>query len=397
MKNMKRLVFALLALAAIGVAMMSCGQVKPKNEVAIVCSAAGKNDNGYNQAAIEGLAKVESELKLTTKVVETSDSLAVPNALKQLAAAGTKLIFSLEYDFDALVNGVGGEKPLAEQFPKTTFVVFNANPNLDQAGKLKYKNVIAVLFDVHEASFLAGYLSVYVNENLNSLFDASSYAFNLNQATNRKLGFIGGTASDGIQVFSYGYMEGASLAAGELGVKYSYISKYDAGFGDAAVGSNFADTCYNAGANIVYAVAGNVGTGVTSKAADAKRLAIEVDANKDNMRPGNILTSVLKNTNVPVVAIATAYKNNKLGEIPNLISYNLNSGATGITDLATISGKITTEGKAVWDNVLAKLADVSAKVKSGAIKITNAQAGEKFNQAALPNLAFTTEAGFAAK
>jgi basic membrane protein A len=324
--------------------------------------------------------------------VETSDSLTVPNALKQLAAGGTKLIFSLEYDFDALVNGVGGEKPLAEQFPNTTFVVFNANPNVDPNGNTKFKNVISVMFDVHESSYLAGYLSVYVNEDLKDLFDTKTYSFNLDPKTNRKLGFVGGTASGGIQVFSYGYMEGASLAAGEFNTKYAYISKYDAGFGDASVGTTFADSCYSSGANIVYAVAGNVGTGVTSKAADAKRLAIEVDANKDSVRPGNVLTCVIKNTNVPVVAIAQAYKDGKLATLPNLISYNLESGATGITDLQTISGYITPAGKAKWDEIRSKVSAVADKIKSGEIKITNAQIGDKFNPANVPNVTYTTEA-----
>jgi len=397
---MKRRVFSILlalGLSAVGLLLASCGPAKPQNEIAIICSAAGKNDNGYNQSAIEGLAKVESELKVKTKVVETSDSLTVPDALKQMAAAGTKLIFSLEYDFDALVNGVGGAKPLAEQFLKTTFVVFNANPNVDKDGKTKYPNVISVLFDVHEASFLAGYLSVYVNENLKDLFDSSAYAFNYNKATNRNLGFIGGTASEGIQVFSYGFMEGASFAAGELGVKYRYTSKYDAGSGDATIGSSFAASCYTAGANIVYAVAGNVGTGVTSKAADVKRLAIEVDANKDAMRPGNILTSVLKNTNVPVVAISEAYKNGKLASLSSILSYNLDSGATGITDLATISTKIKASGAAKWDEIKAKVAAVSDKIKSGAIKVTNAQAGAKFDPKNVSNITYSTEKGFLGK
>ncbi len=398
MRRNKAVTVALsLSLAFFGLTLTSCGVEAPKNEVAVVCSAAGKNDNGYNQSAIQGLAQVAESLKLGTKVVETSDSLTVPDALKQLASSGTKLIFSLEYDFDALVNGVGGAKPLAEQFPNTTFVVFNANPNVNENGQTKHKNVISVLFDVHEASFLAGYLSVYMNENLAALFDKAAYDFNYDTTTNRKLGFIGGTASEGIQVFSYGYMEGASYAAGELGAKYSYMSKYDAGFGDAAVGSSFAASCYTAGANIVYAVAGNVGTGVTSKAADAKRLAIEVDANKDSLRPGNILTSVLKNTNVPVLAIATAYKDGKIAELGNLVSYNLDSGATGITDLATISASVKGDGAALWDAIKAKTAAVADKIKTGQIVVTNAQEGGKFNPAMLPNLTYTTEADFASK
>lgn len=371
----------------------ACGSKSPAGsgaaggapEVALVCSAAGKNDNGYNQSAIEGLTKVAAEQKLGFKVVETSDALSVPDALKQLASGGVKLVFSLEYDFDALIKGVGGEKPLAAQYPDTTFVVFNAQPNADESGKIIHKNVISVLFNVHESSFLAGYLSVLVNENLDKLFDTAAYGFEMDTSKNRTLGFVGGTASDGITVFSTGYYEGVNAAAKELGVHYDLIQKLDAGFADAAVGASFAQSVYTAGGNIVYSVAGNVGTGVTSKAADTKRLAIEVDANKDNIRPGHVLTSVLKNTNVPVSDLVMKYKAGTLKDSESLLNYTLNSGATGITDLSVISEKIKTDGQAAWAEIKGKVEAIRAKIESGEIKVTNAQSGEKFDPATLSN------------
>ncbi|MDO5690627.1 MAG: BMP family ABC transporter substrate-binding protein [Tissierellia bacterium] len=380
------LVLSILMLSACGAKTSSNGEAASgATEVALVCSAAGKNDNGYNQSAIEGLTKVASELKIAYKVVETSDALSVPDALKQMASGGVKLIFSLEYDFDALIKGVGGEKPLAEQFPDTTFVVFNAQPNVDEAGKTIHKNVISVLFNVHESSYLAGYLSVLVNENLGKLFDAAAYGFDTDQAKNRLLGFVGGTASDGITVFSIGYYEGVNEAAKELGVNYELIQKLDAGFADAAVGSSFAQSVYTAGGNIVYSVAGNVGTGVTSKAADTKRLAIEVDANKDDVRPGNVLTSVLKNTNVPVSDLVMKYKDGTLKDSEALLNYTLKSGATGITDLSAISKKITADGKVTWDEIKTKVDAIRAKIENGEIKVTNAQLGEAFDPASLTN------------
>ena len=357
-------------------------------EIALVCSAAGKNDNGYNQRAIEGLNDYSSKTGRPVSVVETSDSLSVPDALAQLAAAGVKLIFSLEYDFDALISGVGGAEPLAKQYPDTTFVIFNANPNSDGKGGYIHDNVITVLFDVHEGSYLAGYLAVQVNENLEELFDTSAYGFNLDPASNRVMGYIGGNSSEGIFVFTYGFMEGISYAAGEYDAKYNFLSTHDAGFADATIGSTFADSCYTAGANVVYGVAGNVGTGVDSKAADTGRLSIEVDANKDADRPGNILTSVLKNTQVPVQAICDAYVN---GSVRNnlLLTYSVASGGAGITDLETISKYIKDDGKAKWEEIKTKLADVQKKMESGEIVVTDAQAGEKLNPAKLENLTWT--------
>jgi nucleoside-binding protein len=349
--------------------------------VALITSAAGANDNGYNQSAIKGLEKAKNDFGINYKVVESTD---IPGSLEQLAGAGYKLIFSLEYNFDALINGVGGSKPIAEKYPDTTFVVFNDNPNVNEDGSVKHKNVISVMFDVHEASFLAGALSVLVNENASELFDSADYNFTPGDQ-GRKIGFIGGTKSNGITVFSYGFAEGINYEAQKLGVKYTYYSDYNAGFTDSAAGATKAATYYADGANIVYAVAGSVGDGVDAKAKEVKKLSIEVDANKDNNQPGYVLTSVLKNTEVPVYKIIEAYKNNTIGELQGkVLSYDLASGATGITDLSVISSKIKSQEK--WNEILAELDDISKKIGSGEIKVTNAQAGESFDKTRLTNL-----------
>lgn len=364
----------------------ACGTKAPEKKemgVALITSAAGPNDNGYNASAIKGLEKVKKDLGLEYRVVESAD---VPGSLAELAKAGYKLIFSLEYNFDALINGVGGGKPIAEQYPDTTFVIFNDNPNLNKDGSVKHKNVISVLFDVHQSSFLAGALSVLVNENASTLFDSTKYSFTAGDA-GRKLGFFGGTKSNGITVFGYGYAEGANYEAAKLGVKYSYISDYNVGFSDSAAGATKANTYYSDGVNIIYSVAGAVGDGVTSKAKEVKKLAIEVDANKDANQPGYILTSVLKNTEVPVYTISEKYKTGKMADVTGkVISYDLGSKATGITDLATIEAAVQASGKAKWEEIKKEITDVAAKIAAGTIKVTNAQAGEAFDKAKLSNV-----------
>ncbi|MDR2629457.1 MAG: BMP family ABC transporter substrate-binding protein [Spirochaetaceae bacterium] len=348
--------------------------------IAVVCSAAGQNDNGYNQSAIEGARAVAAELKAECNILEPING--VPAALELLGEEGYNLVFSLEYDFDALIKGVGGAKPIAVQYPNTWYVIFNDNPNTDASGNPIHKNVISVLFDVHEGSFLAGYLSVLVNENAGTLF-GDGYNF-VPPSQARAVGFIGGTQSNGITVFSYGFIEGINHAAAELGVSYDYFAKYDAGFGDPALGSNVAGSYYNNGANVVYGVAGVVGDGITAKAKEAGRLAIQVDANKDNQQPGYVLTSVMKNTNVPVSVITRALADGSIGNMNNLQTYDLGSGATGITDLSEISRAIKDEAK--WNELTGKLKDVAKDIASGKIKIVNAQIGEIFNPAGCPNV-----------
>jgi Uncharacterized ABC-type transport system, periplasmic component/surface lipoprotein len=388
-KNHLRLAIVISIMAVMVVSLLFTGYAKQQDlGVALITSAAGANDKGYNESAIKGLELAKKQFGVNYKVVESSD---IPGSLTQLADAGYKVIFSLEYNFDALIKGVGGKKAIAEQYPNTTFVVFNDSPNLDQNGKVINKNVVSVLFDVHEASFMAGVLSVLVNENAKTLFNAQDYSFTSGDA-GRKIGFLGGTKSNGITVFSYGFAEGINYEAKKLNVKYTYFSDYNAGFTDSAAGATKANTYYQNGANIVFGVAGAVGDGIDSKAKEIKKLSIEVDANKDDNQPGYILTSVLKNTKVPVLAIIKNLKNNTLNQVNGkVISYNLASGATGITDLSVIESKVTPQGKAKWNEIKGELNAVAKKIASGAIKVTNAQAGEAFQKADLKDLSMPND------
>lgn len=355
-------------------------------KIAIVCDASGQNDNGYNQSAVEGAKECSDTMGAEYKVVEPTESIG--NTLSILAEDGYNLIFSMAYDFDALVKGEAGAAPIAEQYPDVTFVVFNATPNVDEAGATIHDNVISILYNVNESSYLAGALSVLVNENADVLLGDGYDMTSPDEA--RALGFIGATDSDGITVFGVGFVEGAQHVAQELGVTYDYYSKYDAGFADTAGGSTVAGTYYGNGANVVYTVAGAVGDGVASKAKEVKKLAIHVDANKDDQQPGYIMTSVIKNTKVVVKTLAQAYTDGTIGDMENIQVYDLASGATSITDLAAFSAALETtdEAKAKWEEITAYLADLEAKIGDGTIKVTNKQNGDSFDEASCPNINF---------
>lgn len=393
MKTTKRILSIVLVIAMVGmIALTGCnnnatettGENHSNLKVALVTAAAGQNDNGYNQAAVKGLAEAKKEFGVQTKVVDKPED--IPGALSALASDGYKLIFTLEYDFEALIKGVGGAEPIAKQYPDTTFVVFNDNPNVDKDGKVIHDNVISVMFDVHESSFVAGALSVLVNENADKLFSKDTHSFTTGDA-GRKIGFLGGTESNGITVFSYGFAEGINYMAKELGVKYTMYTDYNAGFVDSAAGATKAATYYSDGANIVCTVAGSVGDGVDSKAKEVKKLSIEVDADKDANQSGYVLTSILKNTNVPVKEIVKNFKDGKMSEINGkVLTYSMNSGATGITALSEIEKSVVPEGKATFEEIKTKLKEIATKIADKEIKVTNSQAGDKLDTSKLTNL-----------
>ena len=132
MKKKKTVKCSILVLAILLGAFLTACSTSAENKsnalkIAIVCSSAGQNDNGYNQSAVNGAKRVSEELGVEYKIIEPTTG--IPNALETLAEDGYDLIFNLEYDFEALIRGTGGAKPIAEQYPDTTFIVMNNDPN----------------------------------------------------------------------------------------------------------------------------------------------------------------------------------------------------------------------------------------------------------------------------
>ena len=69
---------------------------------------------------------------------------------------------------------------------------------------------------------------------------------------------------------------------------------------------------------------------------------------------------------------------------PEVDQYDLASGATGITDLATISQYVADE--TLWNEITEKLHAVEEQIKNGEIEVVNAQAGETLDPATVPNV-----------
>ena len=172
----------------------------------------------------------------------------------------------------------------------------------------------------------------------------------------------------------------------DLSVNYDYYTDYSAGFGDPANGATISNTMFNNGCNVVYTVAGVVGDGAATKAAEVQRLAVQVDANKDDSQPGHILTSVLKNTSVPVYDLTKNLIDGDLDTVVNALFYDLDSGATGMTDLAAIEAAVITSGEAKWAEIKTYVEGLATAIKDGTITVTNAVAGEEVTQEGLSNV-----------
>lgn len=236
-------------------------------KVGLVLDKGGKDDKSFNSAAYEGATKAQTELGIELKYVEATDSHAIESLHRSLAKKNYDLIIGIGF---AQTEAI---KKIAAQFPDKKFAIVD--------GELKATNVKSLLFEEHEGSFLVGALAAL-------------------KSPSGKMGFIGGMDIPLIRRFELGYKAGAE----KINTKAQLISNFIGVTGEAwnnpAKAKELALAQYNSGVDVIFVAAGASGAGVFDAAEDKNKLAIGVDSNQNWLKPGFILTSMLKRVDIAV-------------------------------------------------------------------------------------------------
>ena len=306
MKGKKALNFTLIAAFtafAIGISTLPSTAAAGTKPVALIIAQGGLGDQSYNDLAYAGFKKALAKTGLKGSPVESQDVVGQATQILESASQGDYgLAISLEYAHADPMTAV------AAKHPEMLYSVIN--------NEAKGANVINVLFQEQEASYLAGALaammtSVKGNKKINS---------------QRVIGAIGGYKSAGIDKFIAGYMQGARSVDPSIKVLIAYSNS----FGDPAKGKQLADAMFARGADIVYAIAGGTGAGVIQAAKASNHYAIGVDTDQDGMAPGYVLTSMVKHVDVLVNTLITQYAAGTL--VPGkTMSVGMGDGAVGLT------------------------------------------------------------------
>lgn len=236
-------------------------------KVALVLDKGGKDDKSFNSAAYEGALKAKKDLGIELKYVEATDSNSIENLHRSFA----------KKDFD-LIIGIGFAQRQAIQkisasFPQKKFVIVD--------GEVDRPNVKSLLFEEHEGSFLVGSIAALKSKS-------------------GKVGFIGGMDIPLIRRFEMGYKAGAENAKPKMKVVSNFIGVTGEAWNNPAKAKELALSQYNSGVDVIFVAAGASGAGVFDAAEEQKKLAIGVDSNQNGLKPGFILTSMLKRVDLAV-------------------------------------------------------------------------------------------------
>jgi basic membrane protein A len=291
-------------------------------------------DLGFFDSAEAGMKRAKSDLGATTKTIEGGDNntQAWVNDLQNLAKTGT---------YNVIVTG--GDQvsdqltQVSKQFPKQKFIMFDA--------EVKGANIASITFRQNDVSFLAGVLAALVSE------DSTDYPMS---GDGKNVGIVGGQDIPVINDFIVGFEAGAKAVDPNITIQKSYVGSWT----DSATGYSQAASMYSKGADVIFAAAGGSGLGVLKAAKDKKKYAIGVDSDQNNLYPGYILASALKNVDN---AVFDLLKKAKAGDLV--------TGKTYVYGIPNNGVDLKLDTDLVKSATSAKLKEYSDKVASGAIKV----------------------------
>ncbi len=242
-----------------------------KMKIGLVLDKGGKDDKSFNSAAYQGAMRVKEELKSFVKYVEATDDNAFESLLRSFAQKKTfDLIISIG------VSQVDSMKKVAALFPAQNFAIVD--------GVVEAPNVRSLVFREQEGSYLVGAIA-----SMTTPPDSSGTI---------KVGFIGGMDIPLIRRFELGYRAGAEDEAKRNRKKIKMISNYIGITADSwnnpAKAKELAVSQYDSGVQVIFSAAGASNSGLFDAAEEKRKFAIGVDSNQNWVKPGRILTSMVK-------------------------------------------------------------------------------------------------------
>jgi basic membrane protein A len=264
-------------------------------DTGIVFDIGGKDDRSFNAAAWNGVKCAETgtlpggadcgkpALGIVLRDVEPGTPVSIEPAMRAFAERRFDLIIGIGFAQAPILDTV------AKDYANIQFAIVD--------GVSELPNVASLVFKEHEGSYLVGILAAMTTRT-------------------GTLGFLGGMDIGLIHRFAKGFEQGAKSVNPNIRVLENYVGVTDAAWNNPGRGKELALAQISKGADVIFTAAGNSGLGafdaVEEKGRDANGRAthfvIGVDSNQNMVKPGFVLTSMVKRVDNAVYQIVREVK-----------------------------------------------------------------------------------------
>jgi len=245
-------------------------------KVGIVFDIGGKNDRSFNAAAWEGVRRAQHDMNICLYDVEPGNPTSIEPAMRAFAERNFDLVIGVGFAQGPIMQKVAMDYPNIK-FAIVDGVIFEAD------GKTPKSNVASLVFREHEGSYLVGMIAA-------------------SKSKTGTIGFLGGMDIPLIHKFETGYEEGARSVNPKIQVIQNYVGVTDGAWNNPGRGKELALGQIEKGADVIFTAAGNSGLGAfdaveqygKNTQGEANKFVIGVDSNQNMVKPGFVLTSMVK-------------------------------------------------------------------------------------------------------
>lgn len=318
-----------------------------KIKVGIVFDIGGKNDRSFNAAAWTGVQQAEKDLDICLYDVEPGNPTSIEPAMRAFAEKNFDLIIGVGFAQGPIMQKV------AQDYPNNKFAIVDG-VIFEEDGKTPMKNVASLVFREHEGSYLVGMIAA-------------------SKSKTGTLGFLGGMDIPLIHRFKTGYEEGAKAVNPNIKIVENFVGVTDGAWNNPGKGKELSLAQIEKGADVIFTAAGNSGLGAfdaveqygKNSQGEANRFVIGVDSNQNGVKPGFVLTSMVKRVDIAVYDV-----------VKDVLADNFKGGFhTFGLDKDGVAYAIDENNKAlIPDDVIRKVEEARTKIGTGEIKVTDAMA-----------------------
>ena len=316
-------------------------------KVGIVFDIGGKNDRSFNAAAWEGVRRAEKDLPICLHDVEPGNPTSIEPAMRAFAEKNFDLIIGIGFAQGPIMQKVADNYP-AIKFAIVDGVIF------EKDGKTPKQNVASLVFREHEGSYLVGMIAAQKSKT-------------------GVLGFVGGMDIPLIHRFAKGYEEGAKSVNSDAKVITNYVGVTDSAWNNPGKGKELALSQINQGADVIFTAAGNSGLGAfdaveqygVNAQGEANRFVIGVDSNQNGVKPGFVLTSMVKRVDNAVYDV-----------VKEVLGGNFKGGfhTFGLDKNGVAYAMDDNNKNLISLEILQRVEEARSKIVRGEIKVTDAMA-----------------------
>jgi basic membrane protein A and related proteins len=331
-------VLGLCLALVLGLAVSACRDLSyaagdpKKPHVGIVFDSGGKDDRSFNAAAWRGVRRAAKDFPIVLRDAEPGDPASLEPAMRAFAEVGYDLVIGIGFAQTPIVESV------AKDYPKVNFAIVDGVSDLP--------NVASLVFKEHEGSYLVGMIAAH-------------------ETKTGVLGFVGGMDVPLIHKFEVGYEEGARAVDPRIQVIQNYVGVTESAWNNPGKGKELAVAQIGKGADVIFAAAGNSGLGVFDAAEQYDKYVIGVDSNQNWVKPGHVLTSMVKRVDNAVYQIVGDLVNHRFKG--GIHVYGLENDGVGFA-MDQFNSKL------ISPDVVRQVEAAREKIIRGQIKVTDAMA-----------------------